>query len=186
MACIKTKVHVPLRWGNLLIVTFFFVICLEELLTIRTYPISPLHIYLLIYLIPLFIALIRLGVSYSICSEYLEARFMGIPFRHIKWNKLRKAIYLHAWKDIVPKYSIAWGGIIPSKRNSYGQIIYVTLDGCSEYCPERHVRFIHNILHPLRTACIWLPYSMKEQYLDAFKKCYPELEIQPIDAWKKM
>lgn len=187
MACINTKIHIPLRWGILLIVLFFFSIILQEYISIwDVEPGSPLHRYLIIILILLLFAILRLGVSYSICDRYLETRFMGIPFRRFNWCQIESAMYIHAWKDIVPNYSIFWGGFIPRIKDSHGQIIYVTLRGCPKYVPERNLRLIHNLLHPFRTACIWLPEATKNQYLEAFKKHYPDLEMQPIDAWKNM
>ena len=86
MACINTKIHIPLRWGILLIVLFFFSIILQEYISIwDVEPGSPLHRYLIIILILLLFAILRLGVSYSICDRYLETRFMGIPFRRFNW-----------------------------------------------------------------------------------------------------
>lgn len=182
----RTNITVPLRVGplflSLALLCFLGKLFLQ---VVHIKPISLLHIVLGIYSLLSIISFMRACVNYSFTNECLVARFLGIPFRFIPWENIGRAQYLHAWRDILPKYSVVLGSVMPSLSGSYGQMIYVTLKRCPAYVPEYHVRLIHNIIHPFRTACIWLPYKSKDFFIDSFKKCYPNLEIQPIDAWKR-
>lgn len=177
----------PLRWGPLVFSAFIFLIFLNAFInTMYVRPFSALHYILGLYVLILFGAVLRYCVHYAICDQYLVAQFLGIPFRFIRWESIGHAMYIHAWRDIVPKYSVLFGGIMPNLRNTYGQIIYVTLKGCPRYVPTYHIRFLHSMIHPFHTACIWLPDTTKHQYIDFFRFFYPNLEIQPIDDWKTM
>lgn len=186
--CGKREITVvPLRWGLLVITTIILTLFLHVFFRIVTSDeFTLLHLMVYTYLSVLVPAFIRLGVHYAFCSEYLEARLFGIPFWRIPWDSVENATYLHVWKDIRLKYSAAFGGMVAKKGNTYEQILYVTLKGCPRYHPQYEIRLFHNVLHPFRTACIWLPDATKYQYLEAFKKHYPDLEMQPIDAWKNM
>lgn len=181
------KINVPLRLGNLIFVSVLLCISVNifsAIIHIR--PISVLHVVIGFYLVILCIGWLRSCVHYTFTKEYLISNFLGIPFRKIRWNNIGHAVYVHAWKDIVPRYSMVFGGIVPNLSNTYGQIIYVTLKGRARFIPSCHIRFFHNIIHPFHTACIWLPDASRYKYIDAFKECYPELELQPLDAWKTM
>ena len=177
---------VPLRWKLLSVLACFLAILLYISFKIAdANRFTILHFMVYSYLAVAVSAFLRVGVNYAFCNEYLEARLFGIPFWRIRWDRIRKATYLHAWKDIVPKYSAAMGGVVATIGNSYEQMIYVTLRGCPRYHPQYEIRLVHNLLHPFRTACIWLPYATKYQYIEAFKEHYPDLEMQPLDDWKK-
>ena len=181
--CIVT----PIRWKNLAIVVLFLIL-FSYVLSGGKNPkqFTGLHLYIYLNLAVLWISFLRIGVHYAFCTEHLEMRWFGIPIRKIRWNRVGKATYLHAWKDIILKHSTAAGGVIAVNGYNYEQIIYVTLRGCPPYLPKHEIRLFHNLLHPFRTACIWLPYATKYQYIEAFRQCYPDLIMQPLDDWKTM
>lgn len=178
---------VPLRWKPIAGTAFLFAVVWNLVIAIadyRTFSVTHYIVYVL-FILSAF-RLLRLGVQYAFCCDYLEARIFGIPFWRIPWDRIAAATYLHAWRDIQWKYSSAFHGAVPKVGITYEQIIYVTLKGCPPYHPQHEIRLLHNLLHPLRTACIWLPYSSKYHYLDAFQACYPNLKIQPLEAWTQM
>lgn len=181
------KYKVPLRIGNLLFMSLFLCVTVKVfwgIIFIR--PVSVLHFVIGAALVILCVGWLRSCVHYTFTNEFLVSNFLGVPFRKIRWEKIGHAMYVHAWKDIVPKYSAVFGGVMPVMGNSYGQMIYVTLKGCPRFIPSYHIRLLHSIIHPLHTACIWLPDSAKYHYIDIFRQVYPDLEMQPIDAWKRM
>lgn len=186
----KKKVHtkiVPPRWKQL--ATSFFLMYISWRFyfpVVRDVGFTVLVLPFGLFILASTIAFFRFGTHYAFCESYLEARFLWIPFRRIPWDKIEKATYLHVWKDIHLKHSSALGGGYVMKENTYEQIIYVTLKGCPSYDPKYQTRLIHNMLHPLRTACIFLPYNRKYEFLDGFKSCFPSLKMQPLDAWKTM
>ena len=178
-----TKLVVPLRWSS--IINTAPMLVLFSFILFKSASIVPLVAYTSFAytcILILMSAFLRFGVHYALCSNHLEARLFGIPFWRIPWKQITNATYLHAWKDVTLKHSSAMGGMAITAGNTYGQIIYVTLKGCPKYHPKHEIRLFHNLLHPFRTACIWLPRETKYQYIDAFKEYYPGLEIQPLDV----
>lgn len=183
----KRMTVVPLRWKSIAGTAVLLTLTLNIVIAFAEYdPFAVPHFIVYAIFVVLAFRFLRLGVHYAFCRDYLEARLFGIPFWRISWNRIATATYLHAWRDIQWKYSSALHGVVPDVGNTYEQIIYVTLKGCPQYHPQYEIRLLHNLLHPLRTVCIWLPYSSKYHYLDEFKSCYPNLKIQHLDAWKQM
>lgn len=180
------KMSVPPRWRlimNTAVILGIFCFILFKSLALEPFPAFDVCVSVCIAI--LISAFLRSGVHYAFQNDCLEVRFLGIPFWRIPWDKIGTAAYLHAWKDISIKHSAAMGGVSATMGNTYGQIIYVTLKGCPKYHPRNEIRLFHNLLHPFRTACIWLPYATKHQYIEAFREYYPKLEMQPLDDWKK-
>ena len=175
------KYTVPLRIGRLLILSLFLCITGKVFLDIMfDHTISVLHIAMGAASVILGVGWLRCCVHYTFTEEFLVTNFLGIPFRGMRWENIGHAMYVHAWKDVLPKYSVVAGGIVPKIGNDYGQMIYVTLKGCPRLVPFYHIRLLHSMIHPFRTACIWLPESAKYHYIDAFRQFYPELEMQPV------
>lgn len=130
----------------------------------------------IVFLVLCFIAALEAfipGVHYTISKEGLIIRWLNIPIRKICWDKVGRAEYIHIWKDTRRFYTNLERG--PTS----GQIIYVTLKGCPYYHPSYEVRAWHNLLHPFRSMCLWLPRETKYEYIDLFKEYFPLLEIQP-------
>ena len=182
----KGKMIVPPRWRlliNTAVVLGIFCFILFKSLSLEPFPAFDVCVYICIAILTS--VFLRCGVHYAFCRDGLECRILGIPFRRIPWDKIGTAVYLHAWKDVQLKYSVVVHGVIGKIGITYEQIIYVTLKGCPKYRPRYEIRLFHNLLHPFRTACIWLPYATKYQYIEAFREYYPKLEMQPLDDWKK-
>lgn len=119
-------------------------------------------------------------IHYIFTEDGLAVCFLWIPLRRIRWRRITHALYAHAWAD--PKTRLER---ITNPGAVTGQIIYVTIDGCPRWHPILTMRWVHSMLHPFRAFTIWLPYSRKNYFIDAFKKHYPDLEMQPLDEWKR-
>ena len=182
----KKGTTVPLRVGKIVLSGFFLIVLGRAFLGTANFKTSPgLSVFLGVYVLFFLVALLRSCVHYEISERYLVAKFLGIPFRFIPWEKIAEAQYVHAFKDVRLKYAVLMKGIIPNVGHSYETIIYVTLKGCLPYIPLYHIRIFHNIAHPFGAACIWLPYKSKDFFINSFRKQYPSLKIQPLDDWKK-
>ena len=186
MACDNIKRHIPPRWKVWLVTAILFYVFLDRFFSFtRVNSNSSFGTFMGITAIVMLIGLLRLSVSYAVCNDYLEARFLGIPFRRIKWHRVKRMVYLHAWRDIHLEFPQPMYGFFPHVRIAYGHMVYVELNGGMPYIPTYNIRMIHSILHPFTTACIWLPYKSKEYLLQIIRECYPNLEIQPLDDLKK-
>lgn len=177
----KRKITLPIRWGRLIITGVFFLMfftCVTHISQVHFH--SVLNYIFIFYALILFFAILRLCVHYTITEQGLIANFLYIPFRSIPWEQVGCAMYVHKWKDIVPKY---FGrGSLPRVKTSYGKIIFVSLVGCEKFIPSYHIRLFFSLRHPFRTMCLWLSSSSKRPdypIVDAFKEYYPELKIQP-------
>ncbi len=179
----KRKITLPIRWGQLVITGVFFLIFLYGFIHISQVQFHSVLNYILgFYMLIFFVAVLRLCVHYTITEESLIANFLCIPFRRIPWKSIGCAMYVHKWKDVVPKYSALFSGMLLRQETSYGKIIYVSLIGCEKYIPSYHIRLFFSLRHPFRTMCLWLPSDSKYptyQIVDAFQEYYPELKIQP-------
>ena len=178
----KRKITLPIRWEQLVISAFFFR-CFLAFISPPPMLFSSVWDYIFTFFaLILLLAILRLCVHYTISDQFLIAKFLYIPFRRIRWKDIDYAIYVHKRKDIYLKYSVLFRGILPRIGTRYEQIIYVSLAGCSHYIPSYHIRLFHNLRHPFRTMCLWLPSGSKYptyQIVDTFQECYPELKIQP-------
>ena len=177
----KRKITLPIRWGRLIITGVVFLMFFTGFTLISQVQFHSVLNYILgVYALILFLAALRLCIHYTITEEGLIAKFLYIPFWKIPWERVGCAMYVHKWKDIVPKY---FGkGILPWVETSYGKIIFVSLIGCEKYIPSYHIRLFFSLRHPFRTMCLWLPSSSKYptyQIVDTIKEYYPELKIQP-------
>jgi hypothetical protein len=177
----KRKITLPIRWGRLIITSVVFLMFFTGFTLISQVQFHSVLNYILgVYALILFLAALRLCIHYTITEEGLIAKFLYIPFRKIPWVRVGRAMYVHKWKDIVPKY---FGkGILPWVETSYGKIIFVSLIGCEKYIPSYHIRLFFSLRHPFRTMCLWLPSGSKYptyQIVDIFQEYYPELKIQP-------
>jgi hypothetical protein len=177
----KRKITLPIRWGRLIITSVVFLMFFTGFTLISQVQFHSVLNYILgVYALILFLAALRLCIHYTITEEGLIANFLYIPFRKIPWERVGRAMYVHKWKDIVPKY---FGkGILPWVETSYGKIIFVSLIGCEKYIPSYHIRLFFSLRHPFRTMCLWLPSGSKYptyQIVDIFQEYYPELKIQP-------
>ena len=124
--------------------------------------------------------LIGSGVHYRFTEDYMVVCFLWVPLRRIRWQRVTHALFAHAWADPQTKYQrITSPGVVT------GQIIYVTIDRCLRWYPVLTTRWLHNLIHPFRAFTIWLPYNRKAFFVDAFQKHYPDLEMQPLDAWER-
>lgn len=177
---------VPLRWKQLLLNLVIVLILGYALIpNLRTNRL-PIYVYVIsVYFGVSLVSLLRHSVSYSFTERYLIGKILGIPFRFIRWDSIQYANYYHVWKDVIPTYSVFIRGMAAKCHTNYGNIIYVTMYGCPRYSPKYMVRLWHNLFHPLKTACIWLPYATRQKYIDAFRKHYPDIEIQALDEWIK-
>lgn len=177
----KRKITLPIRWGRLIITGVVFLMFFTGFTLISQVQFHSVLNYIFgVYALILFLTALRLCIHYTITEEGLIANFLYIPFRKIPWERVGCAMYVHKWKDIVPKY---FGkGILPWVETSYGKIIFVSLIGCEKYIPSYHIRLFFSLRHPLRTMCLWLPSGSKYptyQIVDTFQEYYPELKIQP-------
>ena len=128
----------------------------------------------------LFFYILCFGIHYRITEKYLWVCFACLPIRRIKWNRISGAQYVHAWRDPKMRYQR-----FSNPGPVTGSIIYVTIDRCTPWIIQYTPRWRHNVAHPFRAFTIWLPYDRKEYFIEAFKKHYPDLEMQPLDDWKK-
>ena len=179
----KRKITLPIRWGQLIITSVIFLMFFTGFTLISQVQFHSVLNYILgFYMLIFFVAVLRLCVHYTITEEGLIANFLYIPFRKIPWERVGCAMYVHKWKDVVPKYSALFSGMLLGQETSYGKIIFVSLIGCEKYIPSYHIRLFFSLRHPFRTMCLWLPSGSKYptyQIVDTFQEYYPELKIQP-------
>ena len=123
--------------------------------------------------------MIASGIHYKFTEDSLVKCFLWIPLRRIRWNRITHALFAHAWADPKTRYQR-----ITNPGAVTGQIIYVTIDGCPRWYPLLTQRWVHHLHHPFRSFTLWLPYSRKNFFVEAFQEHYPELEFQPLDDWK--
>lgn len=165
----------PPRWKEIwCALALFFIIVI---LCFGSQASTNLDITIKVILVAKFgIDVLGAGVHYTITRERLIVKCLNIPLRTIRWKNISHAAYLHDWHDMISfsKWHIA--GTV------YGHIIFLTLNGCPKYHPERQNRHWYSVRHPFRTVCIWLPEETRYEYIDFFKACYPELEMQPVRA----
>jgi hypothetical protein len=124
--------------------------------------------------------MIASGIHYKFTEDFLVVCFLWMPLRCVRWHRITHALFAHAWADPKTRYHR-----ITNPGAVTGQIIYVTINGCPRWHPILTTRWWHSLLHPFRSFTIWLPYDRKEYFIEAFKKHYPDLEMQPLDDWKK-
>lgn len=185
----KYPVIVPPRWIKLLIALAYciwwlwFWIGQAGWSWLWTDALREDFMYFIIFLAGLYLvvySVLRFGVHYRFTEKYLLVCFIGIPVRWVKWSRITWAQYVHAWRDPKTKFQR-----FSSPGPVTGNIIYVTIDHCAPWHARYTPRWRHNLSHPFRAFTIWLPYDRKTYFIDAFKAHYPDLEIQPADAWKK-
>ena len=59
-----------------------------------------------------------------------------------------------------------------------GQGIFVTLNGCPNFCPEVDALSKFMLKHPFRTIFIRFTPRNQQRYVAIFKQYYPELDFQ--------
>ena len=176
-----STIMIPPRWTKLAF-SLLFCICLCSVWEscFVSYA-DPVNLLLFAGLLVNVYYILAFGTHCMFAQKHLIVCFLGLPVRKIPWDRIQKALYVHAWRDPQPRYRH-----VPGQRLIvYGQIIYVTLDRCPQWFPRYTARWRHNIAHPIRALTIWLPYERKAYFTEEFQKRYPALEFQPLDDWKK-
>ena len=174
----NTILTTPPRWGKFRCTTLYLALSLIMFLSIRSHFRHWGYYLTIPFFAILAFNVFCTGINYTISKNGIVVNWLNIPLHKIAWDMIGHAIYLHRWSD--PRFSFRRHEHGPV----YGQIIYVTLKGCTPLHVDSQTRLWHNLLHPFHTACIWLPRDNKQLYIDLFAKYYPSLEVQPIDMNK--
>jgi hypothetical protein len=163
-----------------MLLTFLWVALFVWLVIAFVVPMGQLALAL--YVIPVFLlnffVFLRAGIHYSIHEEYLLMRFCWIPLRKIPWSRVKTATYLHKWMDI--QYKLVLRGSSSASNFVYGQMIYITLDDCPDYCPMSQVRFGFTLHHLLTTCTLCIPYRQSSRVEELFAKYCDRFEKQPF------
>lgn len=176
----QPPVITPPRWKIFAVMAAICLLCLRFWIDNIVYQgISWEWIATLITALFVVSKMITSGIHYKFTEDHLTVCFLWIPLRRIRWQRITNALFAHAWSDPKTKYQH-----IMNPGAVTGQIIYVTIDHCPEWYPVLSMRWTHNSIHPFRAFTVWLPYKQNEYYINAFKKHYPNLEMQPLDEWK--
>ena len=177
----KSPVITPPRWKLFVAMTMLCFLFFESWSDSVVNPksLSSL-ITTLVEMLLIISTVITSGIHYKFTNDRLVVCFLWIPIRHIRWQRISHALFAHAWADPKTRYQrIGNPGAVT------GQIIYVSIDNCPRWYPILTMRGVHNLVHPFRAFTIWLPYDRKDYFIDAFKQHYPDLEMQPLDAWTR-
>lgn len=176
----QAAVVVPPRW-KLLVPMIAYCFLFRDLWKGISISIDdPATLFFPIYQSLIVMGVFVFGVHYKFTEKYLVVCFLWIPLRRIRWGRINHALFVHAWRDPKTRYQR-----INGPGPSVGQIIYVTIDYCGQWEPLYTSRWKHNVTHMFHACTIWLPYDRKAFFIEAFKKHYADLEMQPLDEWKK-
>ena len=114
-----------------------------------------------------FFVLIRSSVHWSIHKNYIMIHFLWIPIRIIRWENVFHAEYIYRWSASGKSYDVM-----------KGQGIFVTLNGCPNFCPEVDALGMFLLKHPFRAFFIQFTPRNQQRYVAIFKQYYPELDFQ--------
>ncbi len=109
---------------------------------------------------------------YSIHKKYIMVRFLCIPVRIIRWDKVSTAQYLYQWGS-TNKYA-QW----EKHGKSRGQGIFVTLKGCPPFVPELDGLDTFTLRHPIGSFFIRFTPRQQKKYVKIFQSYFPELSFQ--------
>lgn len=181
-------VHVPIPWKKLFLPAFWIYVGsfpfrlalpLQDSFDFRTVLILLMSV--LFFLLPGCLSLIEYLTQYSYGPEGISVRFLGIPIRRIPWNRVGHAIYAFAWRDPGYPYFSRY-----RHMPRLGQIIYVTLPPSAGFCPDSDIRWLHRLLHPFTSFCIFLPGINVPHYTQSFQAYYPKLRRQTQESGMRL
>ena len=114
-----------------------------------------------------FYVLIQSSFHWSIHKKFIMIHFLWIPVRIIRWENVFHAEYIYRWSASGKSYDVM-----------KGQGIFVTLNGCPNFCPEVDALSKFMLKHPFRTIFIRFTPRNQQRYVAIFRQYYPELDFQ--------
>lgn len=180
----EIRVTVPIQWHKLplpviqvLIFSPWNIFVLSNPKRLDVAIIVFMLIETVFFLIPGILAVIEYLTQYSYGPEGITVRFLGVRIRQVPWSRVGHAIYAFAWRD--PGYPyFSWYRYMPHM----GQIIYVTLAPRRGFLPEADIRWMHRLLRPFTSFCMFLPSINVPHYTMSFQHYYPRLKRQTQES----
>lgn len=112
------------------------------------------------------LVLVKSCLHWTICEQGIIVRFLLIPIRLIRWDKITMAEYIYNW----------FTGSSSIKMD--GQGIFITLVGCPLFSPEIDGLNMFLLKHPIGSLFIRFTPRKQIEYVELFQLYFPELDFQ--------
>ena len=91
--------------------------------------------------------------DYILSAEGIQCRYLFIPFRRVRWDKINDAVVLNEWNDM---------GSIRKET-----VLVISLKPCLPYAEKLFSVFSHWIRNPLHVIFMHIPKELEEPLVQA-------------------